>query len=163
MKAVFKDEHGFESQRDRARALGMKKGDEFTVAHVEMGGCSTSIQLEEFPGEHFNSVMFDFFKNGELHDIYRDPKYNPYIPRHVPERAEGEPKRLMGTIKNAVQYRTMICGNVYGHPDFQEGTLIHTSKVESINPNPDGKYEVETRNSRYKVEFAEGSEFKIND
>lgn len=53
-------------------------GKEYAVVNVIMGGFHTSVWLEGFAGA-FNSVNFDFFENGKPHDIYKDPKYNPYL------------------------------------------------------------------------------------
>lgn len=58
----------------------LEVGKEYTVEDVSMGGSYTSIYLEEVSG-CFNSVNFDFFKDGKPHDIYADPDYNPYIRR----------------------------------------------------------------------------------
>lgn len=58
----------------------LEVGREYTVCGVSMGGSYTSIELEEVEG-CFNSVNFDFFKDGKLHDIYKDPNYNPYLRR----------------------------------------------------------------------------------
>lgn len=149
LKAVFKDQHGYESDLERARAVGMKKGEEFTVISVDMGRFSTSIKFEEYPNEVFNSVMFDFFKDGEAYDIYKDPQYNRYLPREA-----CAPKKMMGTLKDARQYGSAIIGVVYGHPHFEDGTLINTSKVLNIENGI-----AETLNSLYKVEFAPGAEF----
>lgn len=55
-------------------------GKGYTVSDVSMGGFHTSIYLKEVKGS-FNSVNFDFFKDGKPHDIYKDPDYNPYIGR----------------------------------------------------------------------------------
>ena len=53
---------------------------EYTVMDISMGGFYTSVFLKEVPGS-FNSVNFDFFKDGKQHNIYADPDYNPYIRR----------------------------------------------------------------------------------
>ena len=55
-------------------------GKEYSVRRVSMGGLHTCIFLEEIPGV-FNSVNFDFFKDGKPYNIYADPNYNPYIRR----------------------------------------------------------------------------------
>lgn len=60
--------------------LELEVGKEYGVAMVSMGGCYTNIWLEGF-SRAFNSVNFDFFKDGKPHDIYKDPDYNPYIRR----------------------------------------------------------------------------------
>lgn len=57
----------------------------YPVRSVEMGQSSTSFALKDTDG-HYNSVNFTFYQNtgnGEMveHDIYSDPKYNPYLSR----------------------------------------------------------------------------------
>lgn len=58
----------------------LEVGKKYTVSDVSMGGSFTYIYLKEVDG-CFNSVNFDFFKDGKPHDIYADPEYNPYIRR----------------------------------------------------------------------------------
>lgn len=54
----------------------------YPVAAVSMGQSSTSITLQGKSGV-FNSVNLEFYKkvNDEyvVHNIYKDPEYNPYI------------------------------------------------------------------------------------
>ena len=56
----------------------LKVGKEYNVERVDMGQSSTAIYLSGF-SVSFNSVQFDFFEDGKPIDIYRSPKYNPYI------------------------------------------------------------------------------------
>lgn len=58
----------------------LEVGKEYCVTGVYMGGFYTDIWIEGFSGA-FNSVNFDFFKDGKPHDIYKDPNYNPHIRR----------------------------------------------------------------------------------
>lgn len=58
----------------------LEVGKEYLVGDVSMGGYYTSISLKGIPGT-FNSVNFDFFKDGKPHNIYKDPDYNLYIRR----------------------------------------------------------------------------------
>lgn len=58
----------------------LEVGKEYCVVGVSMGVSYTTIWLEGFSGG-FNSVNFDFFKDGKPHDIYKDPNYNPYLRR----------------------------------------------------------------------------------
>ena len=67
---------GYDIDKARAKALG-EIGDRFEVDKVSMGGSSTSITLVG-KTEHYNSVNFNFLKDGIYHDIYNDPDYNPY-------------------------------------------------------------------------------------
>ena len=53
---------------------------------------------------------------------------------------------IKGTILNAVILNNIIYGNVYGHPDYDDGTEIHTSSIVS-NEGPI----YHTKNSIYLV------------
>jgi len=59
-------------------AKQLEVGKEYNVERVDMGQSSTGIYLSGF-SVSFNSVQFDFFEDGKPIDIYRSPKYNPYI------------------------------------------------------------------------------------
>ena len=59
-------------------ATQLEVGKEYLVERVNMGQSSTDISLFGFGG-YFNSVQFDFFEDGKPIDIYRSPKYNPYL------------------------------------------------------------------------------------
>lgn len=59
-------------------ATQLEVGKEYHVERVNMGQSSTDIHLSGFGGS-FNSVQFDFFEDGKPIDIYRSPKYNPYL------------------------------------------------------------------------------------
>lgn len=53
-------------------------GKEYEVEDILMNSCHTTIILKAKPGG-YNSVCFEFYKDGKPHDIYKDPKYNPYL------------------------------------------------------------------------------------
>lgn len=55
-----------------------------------------------------------------------------------------------GKILGAQRFGHAVFGEAQGHPDFEDGTVILTSSVIKVDGN-----EVETRNSRYTVEWAE--------
>lgn len=59
-------------------ATELEVGKEYSVMDLDMGQSHTSIWLYGF-NSSFNSVQFDFYEDGEPIDIYRSPKYNPYI------------------------------------------------------------------------------------
>ena len=61
-------------------ATQLEVGKEDIVDSVDMGNFYTYIYLSGIDG-CFNSVQFDFFEGGEPIDIYRSPKYNPYLQR----------------------------------------------------------------------------------
>lgn len=49
---------GYDSDKEHARKY-LKAGESYTVKHVKVGNWSSTVEFEEFPGEHFNTVMFD--------------------------------------------------------------------------------------------------------
>ena len=59
---------GYDVEKQKMIDLGIKVGDRFIVCNVDMGQSNTSIHLEEHSGS-FNSVFFNFEKNGEKIDI----------------------------------------------------------------------------------------------
>lgn len=68
---------GYPSQRPFAKSL-LEVDKEYEVEYIDMGQSYTSIYLVGFK-EPFNSVFFDFFEDGNEIDIFRSPKYNPYL------------------------------------------------------------------------------------
>lgn len=57
-------------------------GKEYGVENISMGGYHTTIFLKEIKVDGcggFNSVLFEFFENGEPLDIYEDERFNPYL------------------------------------------------------------------------------------
>lgn len=60
---------------------------EYCVTSVDMGQSNTSIKLLDIPGV-FNSAQFEFFEDGRSVDIYKDPRYNPYLKLRGGERKE---------------------------------------------------------------------------
>lgn len=64
-------------QNGHRPATQLEVGKEYHVEFVNMGQSYTYITLS---GEGcFNSVQFDFFEDGKPIDIYRSPRYNPYM------------------------------------------------------------------------------------
>lgn len=57
----------------------LELGKEYEVSSVDMYRFHTNIYLKDFPKAHFNSVNFEFYKDGKLHNIYKDSEYNPYL------------------------------------------------------------------------------------
>lgn len=55
----------------------LEVGKEYLVERVNMGQSTTDIHISGLGC--FNSVQFDFFEDGKPIDIYRSPKYNPYM------------------------------------------------------------------------------------
>lgn len=45
-------------------------GNEYAVCEIDRGGWHTSFQLEEVPGQHFNSVLFEEVFLGSLQAAY---------------------------------------------------------------------------------------------
>lgn len=53
-------------------------GHEYEVSQIIMGQSYTSVYLSGIDCV-FNSVMFDFYENGNDLNIFRDNRFNPYI------------------------------------------------------------------------------------
>lgn len=70
-------ENGTEYHQSVAKAK-LEVGIEYEVRSVVMDRYYTDIYLVG-PTGAFNSVLFDFFEDGEPCDIYSSPKYNPYL------------------------------------------------------------------------------------
>lgn len=50
--------NGYECHQDDCRRLGLVVGQTYEVQDIKVGRSSSSFTLREFPGEHFNTVMF---------------------------------------------------------------------------------------------------------
>ena len=70
---------GMKYDPERCKKAGLKVGERYRVSHVNMSGWYTDIYLEDHGKFSFNSVHFEFDEDGEPIDIYRDPRYNPYM------------------------------------------------------------------------------------
>lgn len=57
-KVKYLDDNGYDADRKCANKL-MKKGDILTVHEIYVGCSSSDVEFEEFPGKHFNTVMFE--------------------------------------------------------------------------------------------------------
>lgn len=71
-------DHGTRFNIETAQKAGLEKGKEYEVRKILMGQSSTSIFLEGLKGS-FNSVQFEFFEGGKPLNIFRDPRFNPYL------------------------------------------------------------------------------------
>lgn len=61
---------------------GLNKDEIYEVKHISMGQSYTSIYLKvpkDDTKNPFNSVIFDFYENGEELDIYSDHRFNSYL------------------------------------------------------------------------------------
>lgn len=78
--AIFKyPEAGHDCDIEYAKKMGLKKNKKYEVDCMSMGQSYTSIYLKGIEG-NFNSVQFEFQEpNGAPVNIYRDPRYNPYL------------------------------------------------------------------------------------
>lgn len=71
--------YGYAGDRKDAISAGLVVGERYEVASISMGQSYTSIILSGFSGV-FNSVLFEFEdENGIDLDIYKDPRFNPYM------------------------------------------------------------------------------------
>lgn len=81
LKAKFtKPTAGYDYDREKCARL-LKLNEYYDVEYVSMGQFHTSINLNDFPNEPFNSVNFEFYEDGKPINIFRSPKYNPYMTR----------------------------------------------------------------------------------
>ena len=64
-KVFFLDENGYDYDRETAQKY-MKKGDFFTVKHIEVGNWSSTVFFNEIPDQGFNTVMFEELKEEEV-------------------------------------------------------------------------------------------------
>lgn len=71
-------DNGYDCDKEYAKKMGLKVGERYEVEDISMGGSHTSIYLKDIKGS-FNPVQFEFEEDGEPIDIYRDPRYNPYL------------------------------------------------------------------------------------
>lgn len=62
-KVRFLNKHGHEYQPQAARDAGLVEGGIYTVRAEDIGRSSSTYELEEFPGRHFNTVMFEFVED----------------------------------------------------------------------------------------------------
>ena len=70
--------YGLDCDKEYAKKMGLKVNERYEVEDISMGGSYTSVYLKDIKGS-FNSVQFEFEEDGKPIDIYRDPRYNPYL------------------------------------------------------------------------------------
>lgn len=75
-------DNGWDYDIKYAKEVDLKVGEKYEVENVSMGQTSTTISLKGF-ANCFNSVQFEFEEDGILIDIYKNPKYNPYMKEHI--------------------------------------------------------------------------------
>ena len=56
-QVIFGNYNGLDWQREEAAKV-LKEGESYTVKSVDVGSWSSTVELVEVPGLHFNSVMF---------------------------------------------------------------------------------------------------------
>lgn len=77
--AVFEhSEEGWDYDKKLCKELLME-GKTYLVEAIEMDRSSTKIYLKDFPDNFFNSVNFEYYEDGERINIYKNPKYNPFM------------------------------------------------------------------------------------
>lgn len=70
-------ENGTSHDKER-NARHLEVGKEYKVDCVEICRCHTFVFLVGIEAI-FNSVNFEFYKDGELYNIFADPDLNPYL------------------------------------------------------------------------------------
>ena len=71
-------DYGLDCDIKHAIKVGLKVGEKFEVKDLSMGQSYTSIFLKDIEGV-FNSVQFDFYEDEQPINIFKSPKYNPYL------------------------------------------------------------------------------------
>lgn len=66
------------SQNDAWLNHDLEYGKTYEVVDIDMGQSFTSIYLKDMKNP-YNSVIFEFYEDGEPLDIYRDARFNKYI------------------------------------------------------------------------------------
>lgn len=74
---------GFDSDKKNCQSL-LTLNTYYEVSVIRVGDWLTDVYLEDFPNKCFNSVNFTFYKKDKkgnfiIHNIMKDPEYNPYL------------------------------------------------------------------------------------
>ena len=56
----------------------LEYGKMYEVEGIDMGQSYTSVYIVDKPYP-YNSILFEFYENGKLLDIYEDTRFNPYL------------------------------------------------------------------------------------
>ena len=76
-------ENGHSFEQDKCQEIGLVVGKEYEISSIRVGGISSTVQLRDFPKEHFNSVFFDYYEyhNGMKYevDVYSRFYQDPYL------------------------------------------------------------------------------------
>ena len=67
-----------ESQDDEWLNHDLEYGKMYEVEDIDMGQSYTSVYLKDMRNP-YNSVIFEFYEDDELLDIYKDARFNPYL------------------------------------------------------------------------------------
>lgn len=67
-----------ESQDDEWLNHDLEYGKMYEVEDIDMGQSYTSVYIVNKPYP-YNSIIFEFYENGKLLDIYKDARFNPYL------------------------------------------------------------------------------------
>lgn len=76
-----KPNEGYDGDQKMCRE-NLTLGESYEVTYVSMGQSHTNIFLKGIEG-CFNTVNFDFYEDGKPINIFRDPRYNPYLRRII--------------------------------------------------------------------------------
>ena len=72
-------EAGFPHHIEAGKSLELGKN--YEVSIINMGQSYTSVKLADFPDLVFTSTQFKFFEGDNEINIFRDPRFNPYMRR----------------------------------------------------------------------------------
>lgn len=68
---------GYEVDRDNAKKY-LILGNQYEVERIDIHSSCTDVYLKGVNAK-FNSVNFEFYKDGRLHCIFSDPEINTYL------------------------------------------------------------------------------------
>lgn len=70
--------NGLQWERELIEKAGLEVGHYYVIEDIVVGQSYTDVKLKHYGS--FNSVFFDFYdNNGDKVNIFKMPKYNPYL------------------------------------------------------------------------------------
>lgn len=77
--AIYKyPENGYSNEQEMSKKL-LILNKKYEVKYISMGQSHTNVYLKDFPDCIFNSVQFIFIENNKPINIFKNPRYNPYL------------------------------------------------------------------------------------
>ena len=76
-KVRYLNKNGYDGDRKYANKY-LTEGDILTVNEIRVGACSSDVELEEYPGKYFNTVMFE-----DVEENMEQQYYNLVFVKHA--------------------------------------------------------------------------------